>query len=71
MIKNKYYPWVIFILLALLSSQFWSFLACGILGYYQECVRKQMIIRLPLKFYQTVDKWVPDAVKKRRDYVPV
>lgn len=71
MIKNKYYPWVLLALLGLLSTQFICFVACGIVGYFQEIYRKDMIIKLPYGFYEKIEKCLPNSIKQRPDFISI
>lgn len=71
LIKNKYYPWVLLLLFGLLSLQFMCFIACGLIGYYQECVRKSMLIKLPMGFYKKLEACLPNSIISRSDFVEI
>jgi hypothetical protein len=71
LIKSKYFPWVVLLLIALLTTQFFCFVASGIVGYYQELYRKEMVIKLPLWVYRKIESWLPNALKERDDFVKI
>lgn len=71
MIKAKYFPWILLALFGLLSGQLLCFVACGIVGYFQEIVWREMFLKLPFGFYSKLESCLPNSIKNRHDFISI
>ena len=71
LIKAKYFPWVLLAILGLFSNQFLCFVACGIVGYFQEVIWREMFLKLPFGFYSKLESCLPKSITNRSDYISI
>ncbi len=63
LIPLKYIPWCFLMLFVLFGGPVVPIVIYCLLGYYQNMIKRQSIIRLPLSIYRKVDALMPNAIK--------
>lgn len=71
LIPMKYIPVCFLLLFTIFGGPILPVATYCAVGYYQTMVRKQSLLRLPLKVYRKFDSLMPVSIKEKNGYIKV